>query len=108
MRSGLVSFGLSFKIRVRAGPSSNTCAWTCVLACRFRWQGLPLAEAEVLKTFSTYTTEQGGELRDKVYGRQYATSSVNDAFDTLMQWLHSRIPHTRKARAFDYGTAAGS
>ncbi len=37
---------------------------------------------------------QGGKLPEHE-GTQYAESRVDDAFSTVMQWLHSRIPFTR-------------
>lgn len=62
---------------------------------RFRYVGMKMAELEIEDQVERHKMEQGGKLSEDQDGMQYAKSKVDDAFSTIIQWLHSKIPTTR-------------
>ena len=56
--------------------------------------GLTMIDNEAKSAVSGHWTNQGGKLAAQE-GLQYAESRVDEAFSTIMQWLHWRIPFTR-------------
>lgn len=65
---------------------------------RFRWSSGVMVTAEVKQLAEYHLLQAGGQFKDTVPGRQFASSATDDAFSTLMQWLYARIPFTRKAQ----------
>jgi Exostosin family len=62
---------------------------------RFRYVGMKMAELAIEDQLERHKMDQGGRLREDQEGMQYAKSKVDDAFSTIIQWLHSKIPTTR-------------
>ncbi|GFR49988.1 hypothetical protein Agub_g12134 [Astrephomene gubernaculifera] len=58
---------------------------------RFRFLGLRMARAEARKLLEAHQERAGGSA-PRHPGAEYSIHAQDDAFDTLMQWLYSRIP----------------
>ncbi|EFJ51205.1 acetylglucosaminyltransferase [Volvox carteri f. nagariensis] len=58
---------------------------------RYRYLGVKMAQRDAVEVVNRHREMYGGQLRPNP-GVQYATSHVDDAFSTLMQWLYARIP----------------
>jgi len=61
---------------------------------RFRYRGLTMIENELNGFVDGNKLGNGGSLREHP-GTEFALLRDDDAFHTIIQWLHSRIPHTR-------------
>ncbi|GLC75556.1 hypothetical protein PLESTF_001656500 [Pleodorina starrii] len=61
---------------------------------RFRYLGLRMATLEARQRLTQYEEDHDGEA-PKNPGSEYMVSRQDDAFDTILQWLHSRIPDVR-------------
>ena len=61
---------------------------------RFRYMGLKMTDISSKHNVVRHWEAQGGNLVVRE-GLQYAESRVDDAFSTVIQWLHWRIPFTR-------------
>jgi len=61
---------------------------------RFRWNGAPLGEKTIYQIMSKHISDGNtdGSLRP---GMEWAATSDDDAFSTVIQWLYHRIPATR-------------
>lgn len=64
---------------------------------RYRYAGLTMIDTDIEDAVERLKMEHGGKLPTDQDGMQYAKSRVDDAFSTILQWLLSRIPHTRGA-----------
>ena len=68
-------------------------ACTPVYACRFRYNSVRLAQTDSRRLLNENTGQAGGSSGVKVNaGMEYADTDEDDAFSTIVQWLHSRIP----------------
>jgi hypothetical protein len=56
--------------------------------------GLNMIDLEIKESLERNLMKAGG-IPHKHPGVEFANSRVDDAFSTIMQWLHWRIPFTR-------------
>ncbi|GAX75783.1 hypothetical protein CEUSTIGMA_g3226.t1 [Chlamydomonas eustigma] len=61
---------------------------------RFRYMGLNMIDLQVKTSIEENVMKAGGIQRNHS-GMEFANTRVDDAFSTIMQWLHWRIPFTR-------------
>eukprot|EP00798_Chlamydomonas_sp_ICE-L_P004873 gene4874-34636_t len=62
---------------------------------RYRWKGNTLSDENEIRILGDYKNDRGGSLPPNE-GIQYAGRNEGSAFDTIINWLHSRIPHTNQ------------
>ena len=56
--------------------------------------GIKMVDTDASRFLEEQWTKGGGTLPEHE-GLQFAESRVDDAFSTILQWLHWRIPFTR-------------
>jgi len=56
--------------------------------------GIKMVDSDATRLMESRWTSNGGSLPEHE-GMQFAESRVDDAFSTILQWLHWRIPFTR-------------
>lgn len=53
-----------------------------------------MVEDQTKNSIQSHWTDNGGKLPEQE-GIQFAESQADDAFSTILQWLHWRVPFTR-------------
>ena len=86
----------AFNVMHNFSITSSHCASYMVLR-RYRYTGLTIVYDQIRSGLEEDGAQHGGLFQNHP-GRQYAVSHVDDAFSTIMQWLHARIPSTRVAK----------
>lgn len=62
---------------------------------RYRYNGLTMMRASSRSILEGNKMNHHGGMMPLTPGVQFANTDEDDAFATIVQWLHSRIPDTR-------------
>lgn len=64
--------------------------------------GLKMLNAEAKKVVAAHSEAHHDNAAPTHPGVEYATVAQDDAFNTILQWLHSRIPDVQGTPAWAY------